>query len=96
VTLRDPLAAEALAVRAGDRVRILVANFEDAPRTVALRAPLADATVRTLDETNVEAATTDVDHLRAAGGTTVATEGGAITLEMNPFAVARIDGRFAG
>jgi D-apionolactonase len=96
VTLRDPLAAEALAVRAGDRVRILVANFEDAPRTVALRAPLADATVRTLDETNVEAATTDVDHLRAAGGTTVATEGGAITLDMHPFAVARIDGRFAG
>jgi D-apionolactonase len=96
VTLRDPLATEALAVRAGDRARILVANFEDAPRTVALRAPLAEASVRTLDETNIEEATTNVDHLRAAGGMTVATEGGMIALELNPFAVARIDGRFAG
>ncbi|HKG25251.1 MAG TPA: hypothetical protein VKB09_06345, partial [Thermomicrobiales bacterium] len=96
VTLRDQLATEALAVRSGDRVRILVANFEDAPRSTTLRAPIADATVRTLDEANAEVAMMDVNHLRAEGGTPIESAGGTLTVELKPFAVARIDGRFAG
>jgi D-apionolactonase len=96
VSLREPFSTEALAVRSGDRVRILIANFDETASTVTLRAPLADATVRTLDETNVAAASTDVDHLRSEGGESVAVTSGALTVELKPFAVARIDGRFAG
>ena len=39
---------------------------------------------------------TDADLLRAEGGLSVTTSGEALTVELKPFAVARIDGRFAG
>ena len=97
VSVADPLAAQALALRLGDRVRVLLANFADNVRTITLSLPqVLDATLRMLDETTYEAALTDAILLRAGAGQDIDTSGGQVSLTLLPFAVACLDGRVAG
>jgi hypothetical protein len=94
VAVVDPLATEALALRSGDRVRILVASFVDEERRVTVAMPdLAEATLRLLDETNYEAAADDPDLLRGGTGGPVEVRGGQVAVGLRPFAVACLDGR---
>jgi hypothetical protein len=93
VTLADGLATETLAVRAGDRVRILVASFSEEARTVTRTAPgLRDAVVRMLDEESYDVAAEDPSFF-TRGGEPVSVTDGAFSLSMRPFAVACIEGR---
>ncbi|MDQ3700406.1 MAG: hypothetical protein M3442_05735, partial [Chloroflexota bacterium] len=87
-----PLAIQALALRAGRRCRLLVANLTEDRRRVAVTGlPLSSVAVRTLDESNAGTWRTDPDFLRASiGNRTNAThwEG---TIDLLPFAIAVVD-----
>ena len=92
VTLADELATEALGVRQGDRVRVIVASFGEEERIVSVSVPgLRDATVRTLDETTYDAAGDDPAFFTQSGETLSVTDG-QFELTLRPFAVACIDG----
>jgi D-apionolactonase len=93
VTLADGLSTEALAVRQGDRVRVLVASFGEDERIVSVSVPhLRDAIVRALDETTYDAAGDDPAFFTQSGETLSVTDG-QFELTLRPFAVACIDGR---
>jgi hypothetical protein len=89
----DPLGAAVVAVRAGGRLRVLVANLraERQSRTLALPGPVGSVTVRLLDESNAEWAIREPEAFCAAAGDEVAVENGSIVLDLLPYAVARID-----
>jgi len=96
VETSEPLAVEALALRSGDRVRLLVAGFVDEERPVSLALPgLREATLRTLDETTYRQAAEEPERFRAEGGGSVGLDDGELTVAMRPFAVVTIDGRLA-
>ncbi len=95
--VEDPLAAAVLALREGDRLRVLVGSFADDQRTVRLMLPpLEDARVSFLDETTYAEATLDGAAFRARPGTPLPLQGGVATLNLRPFAVATIDARLTG
>ncbi len=96
VTLSDPLAVEALALRERDRVRVLIASFVDEPRTVTVSLPrLAEGRLRHLDETTAEQAMTDGEGFRRRVDRDFEDGLATVALELRPFAVARLDGRIA-
>lgn len=88
----DRLAVQALAVLAGDRLRILIANLGPASREVAI-AGLADASgaLTILDETVAQSATLDPEAFRAAPARSASSAGGVAKLALAPFALARLD-----
>jgi hypothetical protein len=90
-TTDDPLGATALALRAGERVRVLVANLRPVRQQIALRLPVEWARVPTLDETNAEWAICEMEGFRAARGEVVSVVGGTLILDLLPYAVARVD-----
>jgi len=91
VRLREPLATEAIAVRHGDRLRVLVANLTDQERVIELAGPLATVSVRALDETTYAKAATDATFFRDPGGEHIEARDGRLQLALRPFAVARLD-----
>ena len=92
-----PLAVEALALRAGGRLRILVASFRDESTRVTLSLPaLTGGRLRLLDETTYAAATGDGDTFRRRVDRVIEDGAETIELELRPFAVATIDGVVAG
>jgi hypothetical protein len=94
VSVADPLTAQALALRSGDRLRVLLANFADEERTLTVSLPgLAGATVRTLDETTYETSLSDPKQLLTGTAQDVDASGGQVDLTLRPFAVACLDGR---
>ncbi len=106
VEVSDPLTVEALALRSphgsprGDRLRVLVASFVDAPRTVRLTLPVGpetrEATVRSLDETNAEHAMASGSVHTPLAEAPIAVEDGVVELTLGPFAVARVDANPSG
>ena len=92
----DPEGVAALAIAVDDRLRVLVANLEDEPRRVRVEGLGRSVRVRVLDETNVLAATRSPEAFRSEVGAAVETADGAIDLDLNPYALARIDGRSSG
>lgn len=87
----DPLTVNGIAVEKGNQVRILLANLTAEPRKVTLPNLGARATLRVLDERNVEQAMQSPEEFRAEAGQPVETGDGALELTLLPFAVARID-----
>ena len=96
VTLGDPLSVEAIAVRRGGQVRLLVANLTNDERTVNISASGVTFTSSlVLDDTSHEAAAHDpLGVAQLAGDPVLAT--GALELTLDPFALARVDGWTAG
>jgi hypothetical protein len=86
-----PLVAEALAVRDASGVHVLVANLTPSPHRVVV-AGLGDRRVsrRVLDAASAGPAMADPDAFRAMGEP-VASFGGRVALELEPYAVARLD-----
>ena len=69
VTLSDGLRVQALALRDGDRVRVILANMTDEPLSVRSGDSGAGAaTVRRLDDRTVYLAATDPVAFRGSGG----------------------------
>ena len=88
----DPLAVSALALRGGHGLRLLVANHGSLPRAVRIDGLASgSARVRILDETSAELAMDDAPGFRATVEVSHDTSGGALALELGPYAVARID-----
>jgi D-apionolactonase len=87
----EPLAVEALAVRHGGALHVLVANVTAQPQTCEL-GPVegARARIRMLDESSHVAATREPQRFRGEVREEGVT-GGRLTLELPPFAVARVD-----
>ncbi len=86
-----PLAVEALALRDGERLRVLVANLTpQRQRVVVGSLPDGDVTLRVLDEETAVEAGDDPESFRArAESATV--QGGKLELELKPYAVARVE-----
>ncbi|MGN6811772.1 MAG: hypothetical protein ACTHMP_12950, partial [Thermomicrobiales bacterium] len=87
-----PLCVAALALRQDNRACLLVANLTSAPQRVVIHAPLlgAAARVRQLDETTAEEAMHDPDAF-LPGDAPLAAYEGRFTLDLKPYAVARLD-----
>jgi D-apionolactonase len=91
VTLGDGLRVQALALRDGDRVRVVLANVTDEPLAISLEIPgVGAATVRRLDDRTVYLAATDPEAFRAAAQPIEATKG-IVTIGLPPFGLATID-----
>jgi hypothetical protein len=87
----QPLSVEGLILRQGERQRVLLANVTDTPQQVAVAGLPAGVQVRLLDETNAEQAMQAPEEWRGEGSANYATVAGVLTLELRPYAVARID-----
>jgi D-apionolactonase len=89
----DPLAVTALALfDRADQPRLLLANVTDSSRTVRISGwPTPMAHLRLLDETNAVAMTDDPDSFTAHPGQPVVPQTGILTLQLPPFAFARIE-----
>ena len=61
------------------------------PQTVVVRGLPAELDVRVLDAANAEAAMQTPETFRAAVGQRMAAVDGALTLDLPPYAVARLD-----
>jgi hypothetical protein len=85
----DPLRVEGLALRKGNRTRMVLANKTDQPQTVKLSGIGSKAKVKLLDASNAEAAMKRPESWRAAPSAPL--NGQTITLP--PYAVARIDSK---
>ena len=87
----EPLRVEGLALRKGTATRIVLASLIATPQRVRIQHGGRAARVRTLDERNAEAAMRDPESFRAQAGELLDTPDGSITLELLPYAIARID-----
>jgi hypothetical protein len=86
-----PLRVESLALRAGARTRLLLANLTPQPQEVTVTAGETPACLRLLDETNAEEAIQSPEEFRARPGAPLEASGGEFRLTLPPYAVARID-----
>lgn len=87
----QPLRCDALALRQGGRGMALAANLEEKPCTVRVEGLPSEARLRLMDEKSAVRAVEDAEGYREAEQAVLAVQGGAATLELPPFAWARID-----
>ncbi len=96
VALSDFLAIEALALRKGEHVRVLLASFRNQEETVRIALPgVSDLRVRVLDDQSYDLAADDPARFRQTGTPILATDG-QIEIQLRPYAVVTIDGRISG
>jgi hypothetical protein len=87
-----PLAVEALALHAGGRTALLVANLSPLPQRCRIETlPVGSVTVRRLDEQSFVDACTEPARFRAGAEPLEAAERDSLTLELAPFAYVRVD-----
>lgn len=87
----DPLAVEALAVRSGEALRVLLANLTPRRRSVSLAGlPAGRVRVRVLDEETGALAVADPERFRSSGREVEAPDG-TLVLDLGRYAVARVD-----
>ncbi len=90
---KTPLTVDSLVLRRDGRTRVLLANYTPEPQRVTVRGLSGALTVRSLDETNAEAAMRDPEAFRAEAGRPLTVGGDGAVVEMMPYAVVRLDGR---
>jgi len=91
----DPQRVEGIALRKGDRTRVLLANLGPEPRKVRLAGPVPEEVrVRCLDTGNAEWAMRSPESFRAVPGEQVQIEESGI--ELKPYSIARLDWREYG
>ena len=91
VTSSDGLRAQALALRDGGRMRVVLANMSDEPLTVSLDIPGAGAaTVRRLDDRTVYLAATDPVEFRSSAQPIGETDR-SVSVDLPPFGLATVD-----
>ena len=87
----DTLKIDGLVLHKIDHTCILLANLTHQPQLVTVTDVAAQVRVRTLDETNAEAAMRSPEMFRSQTGEIRPTYNGTLTLNLLPYAVARID-----
>jgi hypothetical protein len=91
VTSSDGLRVQALALRDGNRVRVVLANMTDETLSVSLDVPGAGtAAVRRVDDRTVHLAAADPGTFRGSGQPIDVTDG-AVDVDVPPFGLATID-----
>ena len=88
---RAPLLVESLALRIGDRTRILLANMTNTPQQVRIPLGAIHARVRTLDERTAAMAMPDPAQFRADAGTLIKSVDGKAKIDLLPYGIACID-----
>src|SRR5215217_3021494 len=95
VTLSDGLRVQALALRDGGRVRVILANMTDEPLSISLEIPGAGgATVRRLDDRTVYLAATGPGAFRASAQP-ISVTNGTVMVDLPPFGLASVDAKSA-
>jgi len=88
----DPRRADGLALRDGQRTRLLLGNMTAVPLRVRVERMSARAVrIRYLDEESFEQAATEGDDFRREPGEIAPSEASALELTLKPYAIARID-----
>ncbi len=87
-----PELVDGIALRRGDNVRVILANFGPVTQRVTLEGLVGDLTMQSLDETNAEEAMVKPEAYR----TLVGEKHNTTTIELKPFAIVRLDGQLTG
>jgi hypothetical protein len=87
----DPLRVDGLAVVKDGRRRVIVANLTPEPQRVMVGNLNERVRVRHLNEMNAEEAMSSPEVFRSQSGDTLQTAAGNLSLNLLPYAVARID-----
>jgi hypothetical protein len=87
----DPLRVEVLVLEQFGRRRVLLANLTVQSQPVTVGGLASQINLRLLDETNAEQAMQESENYRAQAAKVVSAPGGTLTLDLLPYAVARID-----
>jgi hypothetical protein len=91
VAVSDPLQVQALALRNGSRVRLVLANMRDGDAIVTIHvAGLREVTQRALDAATVFSAASDAGAFRESGTPIAAS--GALRVTLPPFGLVTMDG----
>ena len=86
----DPLAVEGLALRKGGQARVLVANMTAEDQIVTVRGLRGPVRLRVIDASVAEEAMRQPEMFRAGAGTEV-RPGDEFVIELQPYAIARLD-----
>jgi len=91
-TSGNNLVIEGIGLTANNRTRVILSNLTDQPQKVRLACPLfkGEVRVKRLDETTVMEAMSNADAYRSDTGVTAS--GQPIEIDLQPYAVCRIDG----
>ncbi|MFN8493652.1 MAG: hypothetical protein U0350_38985 [Caldilineaceae bacterium] len=87
----DSLRVEGLVLRKDGHTAVLLANLTNQPQTVTMTELAATFRLRTLDETNAEAAMRAPEAFRAQTGELKSTVNGKLELTLLPYSIARVD-----
>jgi hypothetical protein len=87
----DTLRIDGLALRRGDKTRVLIANLSPQVQKVTVQDLGQTLSVRRLDETNAEDAMQLPESFRSQAGERAETAAGVLELDLLPYAVVRID-----
>lgn len=87
----QPLRCEVLALRQGGRRMALVANLEEKPCAVRIEGLPSEARLRIMDEKSAARAVEDAEGYREAAPSALSPQAGGATVELPPFAWARLD-----
>ncbi len=87
----DPLRLDGLMLCKAGRVRTLLANLTNQPQVVTVQDLDEPVTIHRLDETNAEAALRSPETFRTQPGEPKSPTNGALTLQLLPYAMVRID-----
>ena len=90
-TSSNPLALEGIAIKKGGRRRIILANLSLSPLEIKVKDLAENVLVRHLNETNIQAAKKTPEGFRAELGQRLSTFNGNLTLDLDSYAIARID-----
>ena len=90
-TSSNPLKLEGIAIKKGNLSRIILANLSFAPLKVTVKNLAENVLIRHLNEANIHSAITTPNAFRAEWGRRFSTSKGNLTLDLDPYAVARID-----
>jgi hypothetical protein len=89
----DPLRVTGVALRVGDRVRVILSNLTAEPQPVIVRGVPASLRVRVLDEHNVEDAMRSPVRFRTWEGEWVEAQEGSLARTLLPYAVWTLTGQ---
>jgi len=87
-----PLAVDGLVMRQGRALRVILVNFTDQAQTVTIKGMGPYAALKSMDENNVEHAMREPGDFGAQTVKTARSGPEGLEVEIQPFAVMRIDG----
>ena len=90
-TSSNPLTLEGIAIKKGEQRRIILANLSLSPLEVEVKNLAENVLVRHLNETNIQSANRNPEGFRAELGQRLSTFNGDLTLDLDSYAIARID-----